>query len=157
MQVYDLYKDMLFNVSARILNNDEEAKDIVHDTFIKAFKGISSIKDESNLGAWLKRIAVNLSLDILRKNKKIKWTDLPEEIPEKAQEIKASSLKIDQIVAAIEQLKDNYRVVVTLYLIEEYSHKEIAKELQLNESTVRNQYKRGKDQLITTLNKSRLQ
>ncbi len=153
MQVYDLYKDMLFNVSVRILNNDSDAQDVVHDVFIKAFKGIQKIHDDSNLGAWLKRIAINNSLDILRKRKKIDWSDLVEEIPEQIDNFEVNKLQIDHIVSAINELRDKYRVIVVLYLIEGYSHKAIAKELNLNESTVRNQYQRGRNQLIGILNK----
>ena len=69
MQVYLLYKDMLYNVSFRIIKNKHDAQDIVHDTFIKAFQNISKLENDLNLGAWLKRIAINCSLDFLEEEK----------------------------------------------------------------------------------------
>lgn len=65
----------------------------------------------------------------------------------------AEEFSIDFIKECIDKLKEKHRVIVVLYLIEEYNHREISEILQLNESTVRNQYARGKNQLITMLQK----
>ena len=73
MQVYLLYKDMLYNVSLRIIKNKQDAQDTVHDAFMKAFQKISKLENNHNLGAWLKRIVINCSLDFLRKKKKLDW------------------------------------------------------------------------------------
>jgi len=70
MQIYNLYKNQLFNSSWRILKNRQDAEDTVHDSFIKAFQKIYQIGDDTNLGAWLKRITINHSLDIIRRRKK---------------------------------------------------------------------------------------
>ena len=152
MQVYLLYKDMLFNVSLRIIKNKQDAQDIVHDSFIKAFQNISKVENELNLGAWLKRIAVNCSLDFLRSKKKLGWLEdtsalQKDEEGEEAELFENVTLTIADVKEAIINLKDKYRIIVVLYLLEDYTHKEIAVQLGLNESTVRNQYKRGKQLL----------
>lgn len=152
MQVYLLYKDMLFNVSLRIIKNKQDAQDIVHDSFIKAFQNISKVENELNLGAWLKRIAVNCSLDFLRSKKKLGWLEdtsalQKDEEGEEAELFEDATLTIADVKEAIINLKDKYRIIVVLYLLEDYTHKEIAVQLGLNESTVRNQYKRGKQLL----------
>lgn len=147
MQVYQLYKDMLYNTSFRIVKNKYDAQDAVHDTFIKAFQNISKLENDLNLGAWLKRIVINCSLDFLRKKKKLNWLqDSSEirEIEEETEVFKDISLKVEEVKKAIDELKDKYRIVIVLYLIENYSHKEIAQQLGLKESTIRNQYIRGK-------------
>lgn len=149
MKVYNLYKDVLFNASVRILKSQHDAQDIVHDAFIKGFQNIYKLDDEVNLGAWLKRIAINCSLDFLRSKKKISWLDdghvIVKEEPE--EEISSGYPSMEQIKKVIDGLKDKYRIIIVLYLIENYTHKEIAEVLSINESTVRNQYRRGKIQL----------
>jgi len=147
MQVYLLYKDMLYNVSFRIIKNTHDTQDIVHDAFIKAFQNISKLESDLNVGAWLKRIVINCSLDFLKQKKKLDWLQdsvefqKNEEVEEALENI---SLKVEAVKKAIDNLKDKYRIIIVLYLIEDYSHKEIAQQLGLNESTVRNQYIRGK-------------
>ncbi|AXT21007.1 sigma-70 family RNA polymerase sigma factor [Flavobacteriaceae bacterium] len=147
MQVYQLYKDMLYNTSFRIIKNEYDAQDTVHDAFIKAFQNISKLENDLNLGAWLKRIVINCSLDFLRQKKKLGWLQSVDESYEYEEEPVESvdiTLKVKEVKLAINALKDKYRVILVLYLIEEYTHKEIAEQLGLKESTVRNQYVRGK-------------
>ena len=154
MQVYELHKDSLYNTSMRILKNEHDAKDAVHDAFIKGFQRIDQIADDGNLRAWLKRIAINRSLDMLKQKRTISWLEtspVPLE-DETEMELEESHYPpITVVKKAIEELKDRYRVIVVLYLIENYSHKEISQFLGLNESTVRNQYRRGKQLLRSQL------
>jgi RNA polymerase sigma-70 factor (ECF subfamily) len=147
MQVYQLYKDMLYNTSFRIVKNPHDAQDAVHDAFIKAFQNISKLEKELNLGAWLKRIVINCSLDFLKKKKKLSWLQDVTETLEEEEDMNAYediSFKIEEVKKALNELKEKYRIIIVLYLIEDYSHKEIAQQLGLKESTVRNQYIRGK-------------
>ncbi|WP_299367380.1 RNA polymerase sigma factor [Winogradskyella sp.] len=157
MQVYLMYKDMLYNVSFRIVKNEHDAQDAVHDAFIKAFQNISKLENDLNLGPWLKRIVVNCALDFLRKKKKLGWLHDANQLPETEDaqdDYENMSLKFEDIKKAIDNLKDKYRIIIVLYLIEDYSHKEIAQQLGLNESTVRNQYIRGKRLLKQQLQNS---
>jgi RNA polymerase sigma factor (sigma-70 family) len=62
LEVYNSYKNMLYSSCVRILKSREDAEDIVHDAFIKGFQKIHQVSDEVNLGAWFRRIAVNISL-----------------------------------------------------------------------------------------------
>lgn len=147
MQMYQLYKDMLYNTSLRIIKNQHDAQDVVHDAFIKAFQNISKLEKELNLGAWLKRIVINCSFDFLKKKKKLGWLQDVTEFLEEEEDTNAYediSFKVEEVKKAINALKEKYRIIVVLYLIEDYSHKEIAQQLGLKESTVRNQYVRGK-------------
>ncbi|MCD2259127.1 RNA polymerase sigma factor [Psychroserpens luteolus] len=157
MQVYQMYKDMLYNVSYRIVKNEHDAQDTVHDAFIKAFQNISKLENDLNLGPWLKRIVVNSSLDFLRQKKKLGWLQESYEFTESTKEndtYEDVTLKVEEVKKAINNLKDKYRIIMVLYLIEDYSHKEIAEQLGLKESTVRNQYVRGKRLLKQQLQNS---
>ncbi|NER14370.1 sigma-70 family RNA polymerase sigma factor [Leptobacterium flavescens] len=150
IKVYESYKDMMFNACWRILRNEHDAQDAVHDAFIKAFKNIHKLDYDTNLGAWLKRIVINHSLDLLKAKKKIKWledTEVADGETDEKDDDADRQWSVERVKKAIDGLKEKYRIIVVLYLIENYTHKEIAQALNLNESTVRNQYKRGKEQL----------
>jgi RNA polymerase sigma factor (sigma-70 family) len=141
----------MFNSAFRILKSRVEAEDVVQDCFIKSFQKIYQLNDDANLGAWLKRIVINTSLDKIRDKKKEVWIEetlILETESEKVEDEIQSDISIDFIKNCIEQLKEKYRTILILYMIEDYNHREIAEMLQLKESTVRNQYKRGKDQLL---------
>ena len=157
MQVYQMYKDMLFNVSCRIIKNEHDAQDLVHDAFIKAFQNISKLENDLNLGPWLKSIAVNCSLDFLRQKKKQEWLQESNEFTESENDDDLDenvTLQVEEVKKALYNLKDKYRIILVLYLIENYTHREIAEQLGINESTVRNQYRRGKRLLKEQLRNS---
>lgn len=141
----------MLNVSYKIVANRQDAEDIVQDCFIKAFQKIHQVKEEISLGAWLKRIVINASLDSVRKNKKESWleeTNIIDKNIETEEKDNCTEVSIQKIKACMDLLKEKYRIILTLYMIEDYSHKEISEILDMNESTVRNQYRRGKSQLI---------
>lgn len=151
MQVYEMYKDMLYNVSYRILRQKNDAQDVVHDGFIKAFLNIQKLDNDRHLGPWLKRIVINCSLDYLKKRNKLSWIEESQELREETNSVnnrdEEDTYSLKDVKAAINSLKEKYRIIIILYLIDGYSHKEIACCLGLKESTVRNQYRRGKIQL----------
>ena len=149
---------MLFSSSVRILRNREDAEDVVQDVFIKGFQKIDQVKEGVSLGAWFRRIAVNASLDLIRKQKNMIWAEETNVLEKEYEDIEIdndSGITVDLIKECINELKEKYRIVLVLYMIEDYNHREIAKQLHLKESTVRNQYARGKSQLIQMIHKNR--
>ena len=157
LKIYHQFKNLLFNAAYRILKNEQDAQDMVHDAFIKAFQRITQLEDEANLGGWLKRIAINCSLDLIKKKRKLSWMeDHPKLLPDYEEETYEIYPSIHQIMEGIAELKDKYRIVLILFLIEDYSHKEIAEMLAINETIVRNQYRRGRLQLKEILQKERI-
>ncbi len=140
---------MLYNASWRIFKNRPDAEDAVQEAFIKGFQKIHQVKEDANLGAWLKRITINHSLDVIRKRTQI-WVDDVVIVDKEVEEpfIEDDSISIGYIKDCINKLDEKYRIILVLYLIEDYTHKEISEQLNLNESTVRNQYRRGKLQLL---------
>ncbi len=156
MEIYHNYKNMMFCSAVRIVKSREEAEDIVQDSFIKGFEKIHQLKDDANLGAWLKRIVINKALDTVRERKNIVFVDetfvLETEQANSIDEV-PSEISVDFIKECIYKLKEKYRIILILYMIEDYNHREISAILKLKESTVRNQYKRGKDQLLKMIQK----
>jgi len=154
-EIYKLYYKAMYNSSLRILNNTQEAEDVMQEAFLSAFDKIDSYKGEVSFGAWLKRIVVNKALDYLKRNK-IDALPLDEKIDQLSEEEDKNDTietenSVEEIKKAIELLPSGYRIVLTLYLIEAYDHEEISEILNISASTSRSQYNRAKKKLILIL------
>lgn len=151
-RLYNQYSKAMFNLAYRMLNNREDAEDILQETFIDCFRNIASFRFESTFGAWLKRILVNKCINHLRK-KKIDFT-LYETLPDTSYEEEEETVyETGKIIKGIELLPDGYRVILTLYLLEGYDHAEISQILGISESTSKSQYSRAKGKLRSQLSK----
>ncbi len=148
--LYHQYSKAMYNLAYRILNNREEAEDILQETFIECFRNIVSFRFESTFGAWLKKILINKCINYIKK-KKIDLTfcdNLPVCIYEEEDETVYDTGKIFK---GIEMLPDGYRIILTLYLLEGYDHSEISQILGISESTSKSQYSRAKEKLRNIL------
>ncbi|AZJ36518.1 RNA polymerase sigma factor [Tenacibaculum singaporense] len=149
MQLYDLYCDAMYTVALRYVKDSFTAEDVMQEAFIKAFKNIDSYKDEVAFGAWLKRIVINQSIDYLKK-RKLELVSINEEITTVADDDNwnvAATISYQDIVNCIQQLKEKYRVVLTLFLLEGYDHGEISQILGISEVSSRTHLLRGKRQV----------
>lgn len=156
LEVFHAYKDLLYSAAVRIVKRPSLAQDVVQEAFIKGFQRITDLDEDSNLGAWLYRIASNTAIDALRKEKRFDWQENETTVyleNDTADETPDHELPLKQLQEALDELKEAYRLVVVLYAIEGYSHKEIAAKLGLKESTVRNQYRRAKMALKKAIEK----
>ena len=151
--LYKQYSRAMYNVAYRMLNNREDAEDMLQETFTDCFRHLDTFRFESTFGAWLKKILVNKCINhIQRKRIDLKLTDeLPEEIYE---EEDVPEYDISGIIKGIEMLPDGYRIILTLYLLEGYDHSEIAQILGITESTSKSQYSRAKNRLRNQLSKN---
>lgn len=149
-QLYKLYSKAMYNAAFRIIKNTQEAEDVLQEAFVNAFKKIHTYKADSTFGAWLKRIVVNKAINHLRKRhvELIALNEAPD-IAEAESEVQ--ELDINSIKKAVDELPEGYRIVLTLYLIEGYDHKEIAEILKISVSTSKSQYKRAKNKLKSLL------
>ncbi|WP_299670122.1 sigma-70 family RNA polymerase sigma factor [uncultured Polaribacter sp.] len=146
MQLYNLYCKAMFIVAHRYVKDRCIAEDVMQDAFIKAFKYIKNYKNEVAFGAWLKRIVINQSIDHLKKNK-LELVAINEEVitTVEAEDWQVeSTISVDEIVETINNLKEKYRLVLTLYLLEGYDHQEISTVLNITENTSRTNLLRGK-------------
>lgn len=154
-RLYNQYSKAMYNVAYRMLNNREDAEDILQETFIDCFRNINSFRFESTFGAWLKKILINKCINYLRK-KKIHF-ELVDTLPDKAsQEEEETVYETGKIIKGIEQLPDGYRVILSLYLLEGYDHTEISQILGISESTSKSQYSRAKEKLRSQLSNNYL-
>lgn len=154
-ELYKLYSRAMFNIAMRILNNADEAADVLQEAFIDAFSRIADFRQETSFGMWMKQIVINRSISELRKRKmeliSIDETDvdsIPDSEISNDEEIK---FQVNQVRAAIQDLPDGYRIVLTLYLLEGYDHEEISHILRISENTSRSQFMRAKRKLLDIL------
>ena len=139
----------MFNAAYRVLNNREEAEDILQEAFTDCFAKINTYRSDSTFGAWLKTIVVNKCINRLRKREaELVYVDdfrplekAEEETPEQSWPDPAT------IAKAVEELPDGYRVIFSLYLLEGYDHSEISQIMNISESTSKTQYLRAKEKL----------
>lgn len=146
-RIYELYSRAMFNLACRIVNNREDAEDILQESFVECFRNIGTFRFESTFGAWIKKIVINKCLNQIKK-RKIDLTlceTLPEVIHEENEDDNVFDTK--KIFKGIELLPDGYRVILTLYLLEGYDHSEISQILGITESTSKSQYSRAKEKL----------
>lgn len=157
MQLYQLYCKAMFSVALRMVNDTFLAEEVMQKAFIKAFKKIDSYKNEVAFGAWLKRIIINQSMDELKK-KNVQIIPIFKDLMAISEEDDwkiENEITIDDVKKEMQQLKEKYRIILTLYLIEGYDHQEIAEILNITENTSRTQLLRGKNALKKAL-KNRL-
>lgn len=148
-RIYKLYSRSMYNVSYRITGNGPDAEDALQEAFISAFKNLESYRGDASFGAWLKRIVVNKSINVLKKRKH-EWRpeddafDVADDEPPGDYK---EGLTVERVKKAIEELPDGYRSVLSLYLLEGYDHQEIAEIMGITESTSKSQLNRAKGKL----------
>jgi RNA polymerase sigma factor (sigma-70 family) len=150
-EIYKLYYKAMYNTCLRMVQDTNEAEDIMQDAFFKAFDKINTYRNEVSFGAWLRRIVVNTALDYLKKAKLLLTPlddvhNLNEKSIDENQDFEPES--VEQLYKAIGQLPEGFRLVVTLFYLEDYSHDEIAEALGITSSTSRSQLARAKQKLI---------
>jgi len=152
LQLYNQYCDGMFVVAKRFVKDTLEAEDIVQESFIKAFAKLHQYKAEVTFGAWLKRIVINKSIDLL-KSKKQQLLELDEvhlKVVDSSYEdewLVDDAITLNEVKDAISKLPDKYKYVVMMFLVEGYDHQEIAQVLNITEVASRTQLSRGKTKL----------
>jgi len=153
--LYDRYSRAMYHTSLRIVNNTADAEDILQEAFTDAFRWLGTFQNRSSFGAWLKRIVVNKSINRI-KRKKMSFIELTETRMESVadEEVISESemaLRVEEVKNAIRALPDGYRTVLSLHLLEDYPHADIAEMLNISPVTVRTQYIRAKNRLLAII------
>lgn len=151
--LYNQYADQMYQTCFRYLSDQHEAEDTVVEGFVKVFSKIGSFeyRGKGSLAGWIKRIMINECLMKLRKKKYEKvqidnvsfqlTNDVPIDDP----------ILEEEIVNIIKKLPKGYRTVFNMYVIEGYSHKEIAKKLNISENTSKSQLSKARASLSKSL------
>lgn len=148
-RLYKLYSRAMYNVGYRITGNEEDAEDVLQEAFVSAFKSLDNYRGDATFGAWLKRIVVNKSINIIKKRREnVIAQDDEFDVPEEDDSADyRPELSVERVRQCIDLLPDGYRTVLSLYLLEGYDHEEIAGIMGITESTSKSQLNRAKGKL----------
>lgn len=161
-KLYQLYAKAMFNVCYRMMNNREEAEDMLQEAFTQAFQKLGTFRFESPFGAWLKRIVINTCINAKNKKKvDLQLMDEMKQVESAEEEEEDSSgeciqFTVNGITKAMEKLPEGGRMIFSLYLFEGYDHAEISQILNISESTSKSQFMRAKRRVIEILNEQKI-
>lgn len=145
---------MMLGVCMRYANSREEAEDVMMDGFMGVFTNITTYRGESSLESWIRSIMVKTAISHFRVEKKhlmndsIEENDVAEWGSFVSEDPILTSLEAKQVLEMVAQMPEDLKVIFNLRLVEEFSFKEIAEELDKNENTVRVYYQRARKWLI---------
>lgn len=147
-KLYEDHYSIMYPVCLRYATDSEEALDILHEGFIKVFRHMSKYTIGTSLKAWIKRIMVNTAIDFYRKRSRRRTEDIDNAISLSTDSPDVvSSMSATEILAALQKLSPAYRSVFNLYIIEGFSHKEVADKLNISESTSRSNLVKARQKL----------
>jgi RNA polymerase sigma-70 factor (ECF subfamily) len=159
--VYEQYYKKMFAICLRYSSSPDEARDLLHDGFIKLFDRISQFKDYSRFEAWMHKLFANHCIDYVRSaykrnityNSDLVGEDLQAEAVEDHEESGIADISTEKLFSAMAQLRPDYRLILNMYAIEKLSHQEIADKLGIQHSTSRSKLLRARKSLVRIIGK----
>ena len=145
--LYRRHAGKLYAVCLQYSGNDDEAKDILQEGFIKIFENLHNYKFEGSFEGWMRRITVNTALEKYRSRNNLYKVEDIDQIAETDSEPDAedySGLEASDLLGIIRELPPKYRMIFNLYAIEGYSHKEISKMVNISEGTSKSNLSRAR-------------
>ena len=130
------FSSMLHPICLRYAGNESLADDFLQEALIQILYNIDKYKEEGKFSAWAKQVTVRKCIELLRKNKKYSFNELLD-IQNKVDEVANYQLEFNDVNKFLLTLPDHYRLVINMYLVEGFSHKEIANKLGVKESASR--------------------
>jgi RNA polymerase sigma-70 factor (ECF subfamily) len=153
-KMYESHYGKMMGVCLRYSNNREDAKDIINEGFIKVFRYLHRYKIGTSLEGWIRRIMINTAIDFYRKEVRHRTEDIDNAYGASSKEADAiSRYSAKEILQVIQKLPPSYRAVFNLYAIEGFSHREVAQQLGISESTSRSNLVKVRTKLKSLLNK----
>jgi len=154
LEIYNRYYKAMYNTALRIVKNSFEAEDVMQDSFLLAFTKLESLEDVKIFGSWLKRIVINNSIYHYKKNNKVHEVPL-DDVLYKVESCsdgtdsnyEFTTIKAKEVLNAMKTLKDNYRIALTLNLIEGYDYQEISDIMNISNTNCRTTISRAKENL----------
>jgi RNA polymerase sigma-70 factor, ECF subfamily len=153
--IVERYESMIANITISMVGNSDDADDIGQETFIRFYKSMNKFKGESQLGTYIARIAINLTLNHLKKRSR-RWlftTGNYADIETPSSESEESNDIVNVVNASLKKIEPKFRSVIVLRHIQGFSTKETAKILSLPEGTVLSRLSRGRSKLKEIITK----
>lgn len=154
--LYKTFAPKMYVICLRYAGNKNDANDILQEAFIRVFKYLGSYSFKGSFEGWIRKIVVNTALNFLKN--KYKFIDYEDNIEDSLDLIDEdiTNISLDEIIKIIQELPEGKRVIFNLYVFEGYSHKEIAKLLNISENTSKAQYCKAKNYIIKKLNELKI-
>lgn len=153
--IYRQYAPKMLSVCLRYSNNLSEAEDTLQDAFIKVFQCVKSYKFKGSFEGWIRRIMVNTALEKFRKSKNMQVVDEvwePDPDPEPEASIQGADIPLELLLKMIQELPDRYQMVFSLYVLDGYTHNEIAEVMNISVGTSKSNLARGRTILKQKVN-----
>lgn len=156
-RVYELFSGKMLNICRRYAKDYDQARDLMHDGFIKVFLNIEKFKGHSSLSTWITRIMINNSISAIRKEVKkgikVNLDDvrIKDDSVKEFELMEKSSINAKMVFEKITELPLGYRTVFSMYVLDGYSHREIAEQLGISEGTSKSQLAKSKKMLVKLL------
>lgn len=159
-ELYRRFSPRMYAVCLRYAGKAEEAEDILQEGFIKVFKKMDSFRGDGSFEGWMRRIFVNTAIEHFRRKRYLMpVTEREENTLEGKYTSALDDLGAKDVLALIQELSPGYRTVFNMYVVEGYTHKEIADMLGISEGTSKSQLSRAKvilqDMVRTFIDKQR--
>lgn len=146
-QLFEFYSKKMMGVCLRYSKDTDEAQDILQMGFIKVFEKLDMYNHKGSLEGWIRKIIVNTALDNIRKNKKLMNNVEIEKVDYQLHnhnENAIDHLSAQDLLKVIQEMPTGFKTVFNMYVIEGYSHKEIAEELNISVNTSKSQFSRAR-------------
>jgi RNA polymerase sigma-70 factor (ECF subfamily) len=143
-QLYISYKDTLYALCLKYCRNIEEAEDNLQDSFLEIYKNIKKYKGKGSFEGWMKRITINKAITKYKKESLINIVINDNLLKDTTIDDDCLNIPLHNILNIIQELPSRYRMVFNLYELDNYSHKEIANQLNIGESTSKSNLHRAK-------------
>ena len=141
--LYKKYSGVLFGICLKYSPNRAEAEDNLQDAFITIFSRVEQYQGKGSFEGWIKRITVNTALQKYRKKKTFEISN-EAQIEDAEVEVEQTNVPLDFLLKIIQELPDRYRLVFNLYVLDGYSHKEIASMLGISDGTSKSNLARAR-------------
>lgn len=153
-ELYKLYSTKLYSICLKYSRNVAEAQDNLQDAFLTIFKNINQFKHKGSFEGWMKRITVNT---VLQKYRKERYFEIVNDqlADEPEPEIEDENLSLDFLLKLVQELPDRYRLVFNLYVLDDYSHQEIADMIGITVGTSKSNLARARMILKTKIEENK--
>lgn len=144
-QLYNLMSAKMYAVCMRYCSNKEFAQDVLQEGFVKVFTNLDKYRGEGSFEGWVRRIFVNTAVEHFRKESRLfPVSDNEAVLQAMPNDQYSDDLEMEDLLNLIQKLSTGYRTIFNLYVIEGYSHKEIAEMLHISEGTSKSQLARAR-------------
>ncbi|HQW70241.1 MAG: sigma-70 family RNA polymerase sigma factor [Saprospiraceae bacterium] len=157
-QLYERYSEQMYAICFRYCRDEYKAREALQNGFIRVFNNLKSFNTDMSLGAWMRTIMINCSLDELKRNKKTENIEDNKFINQLSEpNLIDETMTAEEMMSLVNEMPEGYRTVFNMFIIDDLSHLEISQILGIAEATSRSQLSKARNYLkVQLLHKQKL-